>query len=104
FATHLAATEGTGCPSLVGRSKNCGGFIGFGDHAAASAKLTLPNPPPRPPLPFPGVGAFPSVGGAGAAACFVASCFGAPLPLTAPPRPPPGLFIKQHELMGYKLE
>src|SRR5579864_2889053 len=87
LATHLAAMAGTGWPSLVGRSKNCGGFMGLGDHAAASAKVVLN---PRPPLPLP-LAASPGGGKALPSPCLAAG---------GPPRPANGLFIRQQELMG----
>src|SRR5580704_7615523 len=98
FATHLAAMAGTGMPSLVGRSKNCGGLFGLGDHAAASAKVVLK--PPRPLLPLPlaaspalaaSFASLPGGGNALASPCLAAG---------APPRPAKGLFIRQHELIG----
>src|ERR1017187_10334646 len=41
LAAHFAAISGRNSPSFVGRSKYSGGFLGFGDHAAASASTAL---------------------------------------------------------------
>src|ERR1044072_5521463 len=37
FAAHFATTSGWIWPFLLGRSRYSGGFLGFGDHAAADA-------------------------------------------------------------------
>src|SRR6185437_772581 len=41
FAAHSAITSGTGLPSLTGRSKKRGGFVGSGDQAAAEASMAF---------------------------------------------------------------
>src|SRR6516162_2136831 len=74
-------TAGCGLPSFVGRSKNSGGFLGFGDHAADSAKVVIA---PRP--------AALACSGVVIASAVAAFC--------------PGfkLAVKQQELKAYKLE
>src|SRR3982074_357963 len=39
LAAHLATIAGCNTPSLAGRSKKNGGFLGFGDQAAALASV-----------------------------------------------------------------
>src|SRR5439155_27344971 len=49
LAAHLATISGRTFPSLTGKSRKRGGLPGFGDHAAANARLVDgPNPRPRP--------------------------------------------------------
>src|SRR5215469_13810921 len=83
LAIHLATISGRTTPFSVGKSKNFGGFLGFGDQAAASADSTLANPGPlaprRPPADPSAVAAGCRLGAGRAAA---------------------GLFIRQHELIA----
>src|SRR5215813_2678044 len=41
FAAHFATVSGTTLPSTIGRSKKCGGWCGFGDHAAPETSIAL---------------------------------------------------------------
>src|SRR5690242_21958043 len=41
FAAHFATISDCDSPFFIGRSRNSGGFFGFGDHAAADAKIAF---------------------------------------------------------------
>src|SRR5882672_1698992 len=41
FAAHFAIVSGTALPSTMGKSKKRGGLRGFGDQAAAKARVAL---------------------------------------------------------------
>src|ERR1051326_5393108 len=83
FAAHFAITSAWTTPSLIGKSRYSGGFLGLGDHAAAEANCA------RTPKGSPAE----SVGDFTASRALFVSVFPGPAPRAA----------RQHGLMMYTL-
>src|SRR5688500_14569782 len=97
LAAYLTATDGTTSPLFVGRSRNSGGFAGFG--AQAAARASVPSGPPPAPRPRPLAAAAARAARISSIDFTSSAADGWPL---RPGRTVPSL--RQHELSAYSEE